>query len=161
MVWSIFGGRRDNQNNPVAAAAATALAPAPFPEQLAEWIEELNWYERESSGILSASVYSRLRIISDLLVNINSFIKDYPIRPEDEYILKSTVTDYIPSALNIFNQLPSHEQVPGGEADVMLLDQCENIERSVRKLNTEMHERVKSNLASQTIFVENRFNNQP
>lgn len=157
MAW--FGRKRDNANT--AAVTLPAIVPVAFHVQMTAWLDELAWYERECSAIISPVVFSRLRVISDVLTEIATFLENYPVRAEDEYIIQSTITNYIPSTLNIFNQLPAHERGEGSEADQMLLSQCESIEHSVRTLNRDMHERVKSNLASQTIFVENRFANQP
>lgn len=155
----MFGWFRRDEDSP-AVNPANILAPKPFHEQMIDWIDDLDWFERESSGFISTNVFSRLRVINDLLSDVNEFIKRYNIRAEEEYIIKSTITQYIPDALNIFNQLPAHDRAPGSEADRMLLDQCDNIERSIRQLNTDMHNRVKSELATQTQFVEDRFSHQ-
>lgn len=157
MAW--FGRKNDSPDT--APVNLPTIITVPFHEQMTAWLDELAWYERECSAIISPAAFSKLRVISDVLTEIASFLENYPVRAEDEYIIQSTITNYIPSTLNIFNQLPAHERVIGSEADNMLLSQCENIERSVRTLNKDMHERVKSNFATQTIFVENRFAHQP
>lgn len=155
----MFGWFRRDDDAP-AVNPANILAPKPFHEQMLDWLDELDWFERESSGFISTKVFSRLRVINDLFYDVNEFIKKYNIRAEEEYIIKSTITQYLPDALNIFNQLPAKDRAPGSEADRQLLDQCDNIERSVRQLNTDMHNRVKAELATQTQFVEDRFNQQ-
>jgi hypothetical protein len=142
-------------------APVPVIVPVPFSEQMISWLDELSWFERESSHLISTNVFSRLRRINDVLHELTTFISRYEIRAEDEYILKATITEYIPSALTLFNQLPASAQKDGGEADLLLLSQCDNIERSVRQLVKDMHERAQSELVTHTMFVDERFNGTP
>jgi len=142
-------------------APVPIIVPVPFSEQLLLWVEELAWFERESSGLVSTAVFSKLRRIHDVLLELSDFITRYDVQAEEEYILKATVTDYIPSALALFNQLPASAQVDGREADLLLQQQCDSIERSLRQLVKDMHEQAQNALVTQTRFVDERFRNSP
>jgi hypothetical protein len=142
-------------------APIPVVAPVPFAEQMLLWLEELSWFERESSFLVSTTVFSKLRRINDILVELSSFITRYEINAEEEYILKATITDYIPSALALFNQLPAAAQVDGKEADLLLQQQCDSIERTLRQLVKDMHDKAQTALVTQTMFVDERFRNAP
>lgn len=137
-----------------------APAPVPFPDKLAAWVDNLDWYARSVSNALSAEAYSELRRISDIFNQTIIFLRQYAIRAEEEYIAEATLTDYIPSALNIFMQLPTAEQTPGGVADKQLITQFQTIHTSVYQLNQQMHENVRRDLTEQTLFVQERFRSQ-
>lgn len=129
----------------------------PFPEKMVDWLESLDWYERESSGIISAEAFSELRRMNDLLRATATFLKTYPVQAEEEYIIENTIQNYIPSTLNIFNQLPVGDQTPGAKADVQLIEQFRTMHENVFKLNQQMHENVRRDLNTQTQFVQDRF----
>ncbi len=142
----------------IEAAVQQVVAPVkPFPEKMVEWIETLDWYERASSSIISTEAFSELRRMNDLLRATAEFLKSYPVQAEEEYILENTIQNYIPSTLNIFNQLPQTDQTPGGKADVQLIEQFRTMHENVYKLNQQMHENVRRDLNTQTQFVQDRF----
>lgn len=151
----VFGWLKRNRD--LLDHAEVAPVEKKFHEHLEDWVEELDWLERDASAFLSTDVYSRLRVINDLFRETVEFTKTYSVQAEEEYILESTLTKYIPDSLNVFRQLPANERSEGGKADLMLLEQCEDFERSVRLLNESMVNRVKNDLSAQTTFVENRF----
>lgn len=129
----------------------------PFYENMEEWIDELDWTERKFSSTVSPHVYSRLRIINDLFRNLIPFIEKYNIRAEEEYIIKSTLNNYIPEALSIFERLSKEDRTRNNE---QLLQQFFNIEKNVRQLIDSMEQRVESELSAHTAFVEERFSHQ-
>lgn len=134
------------------------VAPAvPFNQKMKVWLDELDKYERESSGIVSAEAYSELREMNSLLWEVSDFLATYSIRAEEEYILESTIRTYIPSTLNIFNQLAPADQVEGGVADKQLIEQFVTMHDNVIAVNSQMHENVRKNLSQQTAFVQERF----
>lgn len=140
------------------AIVQQVVTPAkPFPEKMLDWIEALDWYERESSGIISTEAFSELRRMNDLLRATARFLKTYPVKAEEEYIIENTIQTYIPSTLNIFNQLPLEDQTPGGKADVQLVEQFRTMHENVYKLNQQMQENVRRDLNTQTQFVQDRF----
>lgn len=143
--------------NKTPAVAVPVIAQVPFHEKMRGWLNDLDWYERESSGIVSAEAYSELREMNSLLWEVSQFLETYPIRAEEEYILESTIRTYIPSTLNIFNQLSPADQVDGGTADKQLIEQFATMHDNVIALNSQMHENVRKNLSQQTAFVQERF----
>lgn len=155
MVWAGLFGKRDRSQATIPAAPIVA-APT-FREQFPVWINDLDWSVRGSSNILSAEAFAKLRIISDELKELAQFVQSYSIRTDQEHVLKGAVCSDIPDALTLFKQLPAEEQAAGGAADLMLLDQCRNIDRKIRDLNESMKDQVLDALDSHTIFVEKQF----
>ena len=158
-MWSMIFGRKGDRVDDSAQNLPTAPPPAaiPFHETFAGWLDELDWLERYNSHILSAKAFAQLRVISDELREFVVFLQTYEIRPEEAYVLEGTVRRHIPEAIQLFSRLTVPEQEAGKEADVMLLEQCEHIEKSVRDLNKSMRARVLDDLDSQTMFVEQQF----
>lgn len=145
--------RKKNQQ-PLPPVASPVV---PFVQKMDEWLDMLDWYERECSAYVSTRVYSRLRGINDLLRKTRPFLTTYNIRAEEEYLIKATLTSYIPDALNLFNQLPAEERYDGSVADKQLLTQCDNYEKSMLELLESMKQQVERDLDVQTAFVEERF----
>ena len=158
MGW--FSNKRDNQNA-VAAAATAAVNAVPFHEKMEQWIDGLDWYERECSGYVSPEAFSILRRMNDKFNEIAFFLRSYQVRAEEEYVLESTLRKYIPETLVIFNQLPEEERMDGGDADKQLIQQFNTMFDNIKNLNQQMHENVKKDLRQQTAFVEDRFANMP
>jgi len=154
----MFGWFRSKDNS--TPDPAVTSPPVPFSEKLAVWVDNLDWYTRTVSNILSAEAYSELRRINDAFKQTIVLLRTYAIRAEEEYIAESTLTDYIPSALNIFMQLPPSEQTPGEKADTQLITQFRTIHASVHQLNQQMNENVRRDLTEQTLFVQERFRSQ-
>lgn len=157
-MWSMIFGRKDDRADQAAQNTPVVPPPvAPFHETFTGWLDELDWLERRNSHILSAKAFAQLRVISDELREFVMFLQTYEIRPEEAYVLEGTVRRHIPDAIQLFSRLTVPEQEAGKEADVMLLEQCEHIEKSVRDLNQSMRARVLDDLDSQTMFVEQQF----
>lgn len=153
MVWSAIFGRKNNAPEPVSVQVPVKS----FNESFVEWLDELDWLERAHSGILSAKAFARFRVISDELRLLANSMQSYEVRAEEAYVLEGTVRRHIPEALGLFARLPFEERTAGEKADMMLLSQCENIDRTIRKLNQEMKDRVMKDLDAHTIFVEEQF----
>lgn len=139
---------------------STILEPElSFHQKLLMWLYDLDVLEKKSSNILSTEVYSRLRIINDLLYIISDFIEKYDPKIEEKYTLEKTIKEYIPQTIMLFQQLPDEDQYNGSPADMMLLKQCETIEKSLRKMLEKMVNNIKDDLTIQTSFVDKRFEN--
>lgn len=161
MAW--FNRRRNNEavSVPTVPTEATPAVPqVSFSEKMLGWSEDLAWVEKSYSNILSTQVYSELRSIHDVLESIAELISHYSIRTEEEYLIESTLKNYIPSALAIFSQLPPDKQRSGEEADLMLMSQCRNVKQNVVSLKEQLQTQIMNNLTTQTMFVEERFNSQ-
>lgn len=160
-MFGLFGRKAREAAEAAANAAAQAAAAAnpavPFPVMLGELLDALEWDVRGSSHVLSAAAFSRLRTVCGEVHELVKFLQSYEVRAEEAYVLEGTVRRHVPEALDLFRRLTVEEQAAGGAGDVMLLEQCDHIERSLRELNASMRARVLNELDSQTLFVEQQF----
>lgn len=158
MAWSdFFKSYKPDVGDVTVVSASVTPVGVTFSEQMNGWLEGLEIFENSSSHVLSAKVFSRLNIINDKIREVVALLDDYGVDTSTQYDLEHIVKSYVPDAVTIFNQLPDVDQVAGGEADRLLLEQCENIERNVVGLGESLRERVQRQMRTQTNFVDLRF----
>jgi len=131
----------------------------PFHVQAEQQLDVLAKFVRQISNQISPAVYSRLRTIDDIVRPMLKHIVDNPLTAENEYAVKALLTDYIPTPANIFLSLNAAEKIDGGRADLLLLEQYDTLEKSVRELNAQIYGDKVSSLETHKIFIENKFSN--
>lgn len=154
MSWleSIFA-RNDSPRVPEAAPAAQS-----FDARILSALDSLAEASRRSGAAVSPQVFSMLRSIDDVLRPLSAHVALHPVVVEREVAIESLVTDYVPTALRLFLELPRSEQADGGKADRLLQEQFTALERSARQLSANIYEDSVSALETHTIFIQTKFN---
>lgn len=156
MSWlsSLFG-RDEGQSPP---QQAPAVAPQNFAERVRHEAFALEGLVKRSSGKLSPEVYSLLRSIDDLIKPVIDDSAITPLMAEDEYAVEAYLTDYIPTPLNIYLELPAAQRAFGGKADLLLQDQYVTLLHGARSLRREVETDNTNALEAHAIFLQNKFN---
>jgi hypothetical protein len=133
-----------------------ALQP-PFAERMLSDLEELAAVARQSSGAVSAHVFSILRGIDDILRPLLSQIALHPVSVEREIAIESLITDYVPTSLRLFFALPPSERAEDGVAHGLLNEQVAALERSAENLSRSINADSLSALRTQSLFIQSKF----
>ena len=137
----------------------TPLVPEPpFHEKALNQLDLLEKFVKEMSSSVSTDVYSRLRTMDDILRPLLEYLKTHDIVVDQEVLIQSTITDYIPTPLETFKLLPENDKVDGGKGDLLLIQQYATIESNIRELSDEIYGRVLSALNTQANFIKSKFN---
>ncbi len=137
----------------------TPLVPEPpFHEKALEQLNLLEKFVKEMSNSVSTEVYSQLRTMDDIIRPLLEYLKTHDIAVEQEVLIQSTITDYIPTPLETFRMLPENDKLEGGKGNSLLLQQYDTIESNIRELSDEIYGRVLSALNTQANFIKSKFN---
>ncbi|MCU1406031.1 MAG: hypothetical protein JWQ43_2334 [Glaciihabitans sp.] len=120
-------------------------------------LDELAGAARGAGSRVSTQVYSQLRSIDDVVRPLINHVATHPVVIETEIAIESLITDYVPTPLRLFLQLPAAEAVDGGKADLLLQEQFTALERSARKLSLSVYSDSVSALETHAIFIQNKF----
>lgn len=157
MSWlsSIFG---KDDALPVLPSVAPTLV-APFHDKALGWLDTLAAHVKQSSDIISPAVYSRLRSIDDVMRPFIKALEGKPSVVETEVAIESMLTDYIPTPLNLYVNLPAGERTDSGRADLILLAQYDTLETAARELSSRLQGDSVSSLETHAIFIRDKFGN--
>ena len=139
------------------AVAAVAASTKPFHEKTAEQLDILTKFVKRSSREISPSVYSQLRSIDDAARPLIDYIATHPVEPAKEYAIEALLTDYIPTPLGIFLQLPEGERRDGGKADLLLIKQYGTLEKNIIELGQSIYVDTMNALETHARFIDNKF----
>jgi hypothetical protein len=144
-------------------APSTPSTPAPsapvitFSDRVTASLDSLAQASRRSGAAVSPAAFSQLRSIDDVIRPLLAHIALHPVMLEREIALEALVTDYVPTTLTLFMQLPESQQADGGKADLLLQAQFTALERSARQQSTTIFEDSVSALETHAIFIQNKF----
>lgn len=155
MGWFKF---RNSDNSP---APQPTLIAKPYYVKMAESRDALHWLVKKYSNEISTATFSEIREMERTLADINKFIETHPTTATDEHMLDSIMTDFLPSALSLFSQLPAQNKTEGSQGEILLLTQCQTMAKDLKARNTELHERAEQRLRNQAAFIEDRFTGPP
>jgi hypothetical protein len=141
-----------------AQAVVATLPEPPFSERALVQLNLLDKLVKENSNEISTEVYSKLRDLDDILRPLIEYLKTHQALQEQETLIESAITDYIPTPLDTFKTLPDSDKEEGGQGDLLLLRQYATIETNIRKLADEIYGRVLKELGTQAIFIDDKFN---
>jgi hypothetical protein len=132
-------------------------APQSFSARMAAELDTLSESTRAAGSQVSTAVFSQLRTIDDVLRPLIDHVGTHPVVIETEIAIESLVTDYVPTPLRLFLQLPPSETADGGKADLLLQEQYTALERNARRLAESVYDDSVSALETHAIFIENKF----
>ena len=163
MVFDFLFGKSKKEDQ--APHSVNPSVPSPFPEKsfgdtFSDNLAHLDALIRASSNVLSVKAHLYLTVISDKLHALCSFLDDYDIRAEEEYILDKLVTRYIPDTVDLFCKLDSSQKHPGGNADKEVIKQCADFEKNIDRTFVLMKQNCQRKLDVQTSFVNERLKDQ-
>jgi hypothetical protein len=147
---------RDESRRPPAVPVAPA-APQSFSDRMTAALDTLADSARAAGSQVSTAVFSQLRTIDDVLRPLILHVGTHPVVIETEIAIESLVTDYVPTPLRLFLQLPPSEKADGGKADLLLQEQYTALERNARHLSASVYNDSVSALETHAIFIENKF----
>lgn len=134
-----------------------AVQAVPFHKKVLKELDELAVFMRRHGNIIPTSVYSQVRRIDDVLRPLISYIAINGCSPEQEHLLESMVTDYIPTPLKTFIGLPKQDRADDGRPAELLSEQFATIEKKVRDLAELVRTGALDELATHAEFLDSRF----
>lgn len=137
--------------------SVTAAVVKPFTTTATEQLDSLAVYVKSVSGVISAEVYSEIRHIDDVMRPLLKFLEGQDVGMENQVIITKMITEYVPDPLQIFIRLTKAEQVEGGAADLLLLEQFNLLSVNSEKIAEEIRSQVLKELQTQAIFIKDRF----
>jgi hypothetical protein len=146
------------RDEPRRATAPVPAAPVQsFTERATASLDTLADATRAAGSRVSTQVFSQLRSIDDVVRPLIAHVATHPVVIETEIAIESLITDYVPTPLRLFLELPAAEAVDGGKADLLLQEQFTALERSARKLSLSVYGDSVSALETHAIFIQNKF----
>lgn len=154
MSWldSIFA-RADSPRAPNIAPVVQS-----FDERILPALNSLAEASRRSGAAVSPQVFSMLRSLDDVLRPLLAHVALHPVVVEREVAIESMITDYVPTSLRLYLELPESDRVDGGKADRLLQEQYTALEKSARQLSANIYDDSLAALETQSIFIQTKFN---
>ena len=117
-------------------------------------------------GKLSAPLTARLQGIADTIIGILPHYADFPPGSPDLFVVGRTATDYLPSALQAYLNLPRayatlHKMPNGKTADEVLSDQLTLIATKMNEVADAVHKKDSDALLANGRFLEEKFGASP
>lgn len=150
---SFFG--RLFSTEPIVVVPPTAALT--FSERVTEELNSLQSFVRSASGVVSGEVFSQLRYFDDVVRNLLVYVADKEVSADQEFLLESAVTDYVPTPLKVFLQLPVEDQGEGGKGDLLLTRQYDTIVRNVESLADHIRGQALEALNTHAVFIDEKF----
>lgn len=149
-----FGiGRQQSPQQVVAAA----VQPEAFDKKLLKDLDNLAVYMRANGNIIPTGVYSQVRRIDDVLRPLLAFIAVNGCSAEQEHLLTSMITAYIPDPLKTFVSLPKGDRADDGTPAKLLKEQFDTMLKRVYDLSELVRTGALNELAIHADFIDNRF----
>lgn len=137
------------------------VAPAPllkpFHVEALEKLDELSVFVKKCGGDVSPVVFSRLRELDDVLRPLVKFLGEHETVMENRVVVLKIITEYVPDPLQLFLGLPVVERVAGSRGELLLIEQYDILVKNTREIASEITEQAFNELATQTIFIKDRF----
>nr|MBC9705326.1 hypothetical protein [Enterococcus sp.] len=105
MAFGIFRNRNTTQGSP----SVIPTPVVPLTKTLLKDLDKLTEQTRAAGAELPTAIYSKIRVIDDILRSLLKFIDVQGCSVEQEYTLKAMVTDHIPTALNNYLNLADQD----------------------------------------------------
>lgn len=112
---------------------------------------------RAAGGDLPAAVWSRLRLIIDLLSPLIEHVQERGLSPEQSVLLHAVAGEYLRDPLQAYLGIARVQRGPGSEADALLVRQLEVLESATRDLDATIRSGSLAELDLHGRFVAERF----
>jgi hypothetical protein len=119
-----------------------------------------------ANGKLSPPLQSKLQEIADTIMGILPHFADFPPGSPDLFVVGRTATDYLPSALQAYLNLPRayatlHKMPNGKTADQVLDDQLTLLASKMDEVADAVHKKDSDALLANGRFLEEKFGASP
>ena len=119
-----------------------------------------------ANGKVPASSWSKLQDIADTIMGILPHYADFPAGSPDLFVVGRTATDYLPSALQAYLNLPRayatlHKMPNGKTADQVLDDQLALLASKMDEVADAVHKKDSDALLANGRFLEEKFGASP
>jgi hypothetical protein len=119
-----------------------------------------------ASGKLPAPLQAKVQDISDTIMGILPHYADFPPGSPDLFVVGRTATDYLPSALQAYLNLPRayatlHKMANGKTADDVLGDQLTLLATKMNDVADAVHKKDSDALLANGKFLEEKFGASP
>ena len=119
-----------------------------------------------ANGKVPASSWSKLQDIADTIMGILPHYADFPPGSPDLFVVGRTATDYLPSALQAYLNLPRayatlHKMPNGKTADQVLDDQLTLLASKMDEVADAVHKKDSDALLANGKFLEEKFGASP
>lgn len=155
MAFGIF----KNRNAPLTSAVQSATPTVPFTKKLEKELDSLAATVRKSGHELPPAVYSKLRVIDDVLRSLLRYIEVQGCSAEQEYLLNAMVTDYIPTGLTGYLNLSPLDKGDNTKSAHLLMKQYDILEDKARDLASMVRKGATAELSSHANFIDEKFAN--
>ena len=144
---------------PQVALAGTSFDPDSIRRSLQHQLSTAN-------GKLSPALMAKVQSISDTIMGILPHYADFPPGSPDLFVVGRTATDYLPSALQAYLNLPRayatlHKMPNGKTADQVLDDQLTLLESKMDEVADAVHKKDSDALLANGKFLEEKFGASP
>jgi hypothetical protein len=156
----VFGFGRNNTRQTVATAVANATAAmplVPLPVRLTAELDKLAVKVRANGNDIPTAVYSKLRVIDDVLRSLLKYVASQGASTEQEVFLENMVTKYIPDALNAYINLSPADKGDNSNTALLLLQQYDTLELKARDLANQVRTGAIAELSIQATFIDEKF----
>ena len=144
---------------PKVALAATSFDPDGIRRSLQHTMSIAN-------GKLPPELQAKLQEIADTITGILPHYADFPAGSPDLFVVGRTATDYLPSALQAYLNLPRayatlHKMPNGKTADQVLADQLTLLSAKMDEVADAVHKKDSDALLANGRFLEEKFGASP
>ena len=154
-----FGGRNTPRQTVANAVAnvATSVPLVPLPVRLTAELDKLAVKVRANGDDIPTAVYSKLRVIDDVLRSLLKYIAAQGASTEQEVFLENMVTKYVPDALNAYLNLSPVDKGDNSNTALLLLKQYDTLELKARDLANQVRTGAIAELSIQATFIDEKF----
>lgn len=152
----LFGKRPQPVNNVINENIAAIVMPTEsFSSKMTKELDKLTILARSTSNIIPNETYSRLRQVDDIFRPLLGYIDSNGCSAEQEHLLESMVTDYIPTAINAYTSLSPIDR--NDKTSKMLNGQFDLMLEKVADLAQLVRQGALNELSIQADFIDERF----
>lgn len=153
MAFGIFRNRNTTQGSP----NVTPAPAVPLTRTLEKDLDELTKKTRLAGAEIPTAIYSKIRVIDDILRSLLKFIDVQGCSVEQEYTLKTLITDHIPTALNNYLNLAAQDKGDTTPAALSLMRQYDTLEDKARALAESVRTGAIQELSTHAHFIDAKF----
>lgn len=159
MGFGFFRNRNDSFTSPapVSDMIQSATPAVPMTEKLAHDLDALAVTVRASGADIPTAVYSKIRVIDDVLRSLLKYIAVQGCSAEQEFFLNAMVTDYVPTALKTYLNLSSADKGDNTPSALLLMKQYDTLEDKARDLAQMVRSGAIAELSTQANFIDAKF----
>ena len=156
MAFGFGFGSKNNARQTIATAIATTPL-VPLPVRLTAELDKLAVRVRANGDDIPTAVYSKLRVIDDVLRSLLKYVASQGASVEQEVFLENMVTKYIPDALNAYLNLSPVDKGDNSNTALLLLKQYDTLELKARDLANQVRTGAIAELSIQATFIDEKF----